>query len=113
KEISRLIRDHTREQDFVARWGGEEILLLLPETNADEATELASRLRQVIADHTFGDAGQCYHLTMTFGIACHVPGMTLNELMKRADRALYQGKESGRNQVVIVTASCNRPVQQA
>lgn len=112
KEISRIIRDHTRDQDFIARWGGEEILLLLPETSVSEATELASRLRKVIADYPFGDAGHCYHLTMTFGIACHLPGMTLNELIKKADQALYEGKESGRNQVVIATSSCNRPVQQ-
>ncbi|MDD2458979.1 MAG: diguanylate cyclase [Eubacteriales bacterium] len=111
KEIARLMRENTREQDFIARWGGEEILLLLPETGAGEATELAGRLRRVIADHPFGDSGQCYHLTMTFGIACHHPGMALNDLLNKADQALYEGKGSGRNQVVISSLSCTRSAQ--
>ncbi len=101
KELAQLLSLNVRAEDFVARWGGEEIIILLPETSPEEAAELANRLRLTIASYPFSSGDKILYVTMSFGICGHGPGMALNSLIDQADKALYESKRKGRNQVVI------------
>ena len=74
--------------------------MLLPHTDMPAAAAFAEVLRRSLDDTPFGGAG---HLSASFGVAVLLPGDTLDALMKRADRALYQAKGGGRNQVVCLT----------
>jgi len=99
--VAARLRDCVRDVDRVARWGGEEFILLLPETDSEGAVVLAEKLRQAVAEADFqlGDHG--LSVTMTFGVASFRKGESLDACIARADTALYKGKESGRNRVVI------------
>lgn len=101
KRVGAILEDHTRDVDRVARWGGEEFIILLPETGTDGAAVLAEKLREVIADNLFEFQGERLRITMTFGVAVHRKGETLETGIARADTALYHGKERGRNKVMI------------
>jgi diguanylate cyclase (GGDEF)-like protein len=99
--VSDLLKDRTRDVDRIARWGGEEFILLLPETEADGAGAVAGKLREAIADNLFEFEGKRLRITMTFGVAEHRKGESLETCIARADAALYHGKEHGRNQVMV------------
>jgi diguanylate cyclase (GGDEF)-like protein len=101
KRVADIFCANVRDVDRVARWGGEEFILLLPETELDGAATLAEKLRQTIADNLFEFDDQRLGITMTFGIASHRKGETLDACIARADTALYHGKERGRNKVMI------------
>ena len=94
--------------DRIARWGGEEFILLLPETDVEGAATLAEKLREAVADNVFEFGDERLGLTMTFGIASHRKGERLEACVaghirpELADAAaLYHGKERGRNKVMI------------
>jgi diguanylate cyclase (GGDEF)-like protein len=95
-EFSQRIRQHLRSCDSVARWGGEEFLILLPQTTLAAATTLAEHLRQRMADSPFADVG---NLTASFGVAEHIRHETEAEWFRRVDDCLYDAKRGGRNQV--------------
>lgn len=97
-ESSRLIADHLRRSDLLGRWGGEEFIVLAPETDLQGARLLAERLRLRLAVHRFEGVGD---LTASFGVAAHLPGDTGETLVHRADRALYEAKQAGRNTVRV------------
>ncbi len=101
KRAARLLQGRLREVDKVARWGGEEFILLLPETDLDGAAVLGESLRKTIAENLFEFGEQRLSITMTFGIASFRKGETLEACIARADTALYHGKENGRNKVMI------------
>ena len=88
-----------RETDIVARYGGEEFVVLLPDTGAAEAALVAERLRRAVADIDIGHAGDTVRLTCSIGGASKVPDFhdDREELLRRADAALYRAKEEGRN----------------
>ncbi len=86
-----------RETDTVARWGGEEFLVLCPSTRLAEAVELAERLRDGLASHDFGISRQ---VSGSFGVAEARQGECREGLLERADKAMYRAKRSGKNQVV-------------
>jgi diguanylate cyclase (GGDEF)-like protein/PAS domain S-box-containing protein len=97
----RLCRENMRETDVTIRWGGEEFLLLLPETSRETALVAAERLRQAIEAATVECHGQMINLTVSIGVA--EPGETdicADDAVRRADRALYRAKSAGRNRVV-------------
>jgi len=100
KDTAKLLLDGLRAHDFPARWGGEEFSILLPETDAKEAVMVAERVRKMIENHkwTFGE--ETLKLTVSFGLAQWEPGRKPASVFKEADRALYEAKEKGRNQVV-------------
>lgn len=97
KILGKLLSRQTRKSDFVARFGGEEFMLLLPETGIQTAFEVAEKLRQLIATAQFMYRGQQVPVTMSCGLAECLPGDTTESLYRRADAALYAAKQGGRN----------------
>lgn len=95
--IAETLDAEVRARDLVARWGGEEFLLVMPETTPQEAAQIAERCRRAIADAT--PAGVA--VTATFGVAGHREGESASALVRRADVALYHGKRTGRDRVEI------------
>lgn len=100
KDVAARLRERLRAQDAVARWGGEEFLMLLPETDLDGAGELAESLRQRIADVPAHYDGQDISVTLSFGVAVMDPTGPVDDSIRQADEALYVGKRTGRNRVV-------------
>lgn len=100
KGISRVLESQVRSSDKVARWGGEEFLIVLAGTAIDEATVLAEKLRVQIENHDFLEVPE---ITCSFGVAFIQPGDSIEQLVKRADDALYLAKEQGRNRVIEAT----------
>jgi diguanylate cyclase (GGDEF)-like protein len=96
-----MLRDRVRDVDRLGRWGGEEFILLLPETDANGAALLAEKLRDAIADNVLEYENRRLSLTMTFGVATFRKGETLEACIARADAALYEGKAAGRNRVMV------------
>jgi diguanylate cyclase (GGDEF)-like protein len=96
EDVARILRDATRNCDLPARWGGEEMAVLLPETDPNGAKRMAENLRQKIEEHLFPEAGK---ITASFGVASMSDGEP--DLFSLADKALYQAKKTGRNKVVL------------
>lgn len=96
-EIAELLKQHSRSSDNVGRWGGEEFVVICTETHLDGAAQLAESLRAIIASHMFTINRQ---ITASIGTTSLHLDDTLETLMERVDRALYQAKENGRNCVV-------------
>lgn len=97
KAVSKFMRSKIREQDIISRWGGEEFLLLLPETNLNGALVVAEKLRSGIEDLEMVYKGKRIAATMTFGVAAFGKEDSVDDTIKRADDALYIGKSKGRN----------------
>ncbi|MDV7103646.1 sensor domain-containing diguanylate cyclase [Vibrio sp. TH_r3] len=99
KAISYAMQEEARQEDVVCRYGGEEFLLFLANTNLEVATNIAERLRNKIEQHTFPTVG---HITVSAGLS-HWPGqpVKIEDVIKKADEALYQAKRNGRNQVQV------------
>ncbi|MDP2716043.1 tetratricopeptide repeat-containing diguanylate cyclase [Rheinheimera sp.] len=89
-----------RQQDHFGRTGGEEFLIVLPDTAQDQALAIAERLRQAIAAISFADSPQPLKITCSIGVSQYQPDEALNISLARADDALYQAKADGRNKVV-------------
>ncbi|WP_394203066.1 GGDEF domain-containing protein [Shewanella waksmanii] len=101
--IVRVISEHIRTSDFLCRWGGEEFLLLCPNTRLADAYQLAQSLRELIEDHRWPYA---IKVTSSFGVG-EKGKESYKELIERTDKALYQAKATGRNRVNISPASQN------
>lgn len=100
-EVGKIIRACTRNIDIPARYGGDEFLVVLTETNHEGAMHFCQRLRESIERTTFKNGEDSIQLTASLGFAITVPGEVLSarELVRRADHALYDAKRGGRNQV--------------
>ena len=94
--VAKLLKETGRSCDVVGRWGGEEFLVICPETTLGGATVLAEKLRSSIDRVRFAEAG---HKTASFGVAGFLPQDTVQTLIYRADQAMYAAKQSGRNRV--------------
>lgn len=103
KKIAEILKAEAREVDIVARYGGEEMVIILPETGRKRAAELAERIRERIASTVFNhmESQPMKKVTVSAGIATY-PVDAANEeaLVKRADTSLYEAKSNGRNRVV-------------
>jgi diguanylate cyclase (GGDEF)-like protein/PAS domain S-box-containing protein len=101
KKVTEIFRQAHRNIDILGRLGGEEFGLILPETEIDEATNLAERLREMIERASVFAKSQEVRFTISLGVAALRPeDNSLDDLMKRADEALYKAKDSGRNCVI-------------
>lgn len=97
KQIAALVRQRIRKSDIVARWGGEEFVLLLPDSELEEAIKVAQLLRKVIDEEDFESVG---NITCSFGVAALEENEDAEHLLNRADELLYEAKANGRNRVV-------------
>ncbi len=100
KAIAAKMRHQCREIDLVSRWGGEEFALLFPNTRPEAARVISERLRESIETMDLEDIAPGLHLTASIGLASHADVADHDRLVARADAALYQAKQTGRNRVV-------------
>jgi len=95
-ETATILQNSVRKQDYVARWGGEEFVVVCPETNLDETLLVAEKIRLALCQNTFTEVKL---VTGSLGVASYIPNESVNALMANADKALYQAKDNGRNRV--------------
>ncbi|GLH73514.1 diguanylate cyclase [Geothrix limicola] len=96
RQVADCIRAAIRQSDSLTRWGGEEFIVLMPETDPASAMVLAERIREGIAGHHFEGIGT---VTASLGVAEYLPFAPLETWLERADQAMYQAKRKGRNRV--------------
>lgn len=113
REVARRCQILVRASDLIGRWGGEEFLVMTPETALDGGSTLGERLRRAVADTpVILDTGERIHVTISVGIAEYTAAdADLASLLRRADMALYRAKANGRNRVVLATSPA--PLQPA
>jgi diguanylate cyclase (GGDEF)-like protein len=104
--VAQVLRENLRDIDLSARWGGEEFLVLLPDTDLAVAGIVAERLRRSLADFVVAVGADHVSVTASFGVStlCQVipgPEAALAELIRKSDQALYRAKEAGRNRVAL------------
>ncbi|GAA0854672.1 sensor domain-containing diguanylate cyclase [Aliiglaciecola litoralis] len=104
RQIAKLLQNQLRDGDVVGRWGGEEFVLLLPDTTADQAFEVAQKLRENLAKMTASTGSISLQVTASFGVSHTDTERALTDLLGYADDALYQAKRDGRNMVKMQLA---------
>jgi diguanylate cyclase (GGDEF)-like protein/hemerythrin-like metal-binding protein/PAS domain S-box-containing protein len=107
REVADRVRAVTRISDSLTRWGGEEFIVLMPNTSFSSALVLAERIREAIAGQPFEGIGQ---VTVSIGLAAYRPATSRDEWVERADRALYLAKQGGRNRVQPDPTHTEEPV---
>jgi diguanylate cyclase (GGDEF)-like protein len=100
KTISKLFTTSLRKQDICARWGGEEFLLFLPETNLKGGLTISEKIRKEIANTKIKYKDVTLKISMTFGVCVYNKLVDINKCISKADKALYEGKHSGKNIVL-------------
>ena len=103
KKVGDILRETSRDSDVVTRYGGDEFVLVLPQTNSDNAFNMAERIRSKIENYSFNINNNNFNCTISLGVAT-VPGKRIDssdDLLECADRALYESKRSGRNRVSV------------
>jgi len=103
--VAAALRESVRAPDLVARWGGDEFLVFLPETSLEEALGVAGRIQAQLAATPVVDGAQRLDARMTLGVAPMRSDSSIEELLREADEALYRGKHAGRNRIEAVTAA--------
>lgn len=98
KTLARIVQNKSREIDCLIRWGGEEFIIIAPETDSRGAAVMAEKIRKAVESHKFDTAGK---VTVSFGVTEMKREDTEDSLIKRADQAMYTAKEKGRNRVEI------------
>jgi diguanylate cyclase (GGDEF)-like protein/PAS domain S-box-containing protein len=100
--FGRILREHLRACDILARIGGDEFVVALPGTSAEAAAEVMERMRRELNGHIFSQAGTSFQISSSFGVAplrdSHRSG---DELIAEADRCLYEAKQAGRNRTLV------------
>jgi two-component system cell cycle response regulator len=103
-----VLTEAVRGSDVVCRYGGEEFLVLAPETSLDGALALGEKIRASATQRLFGDGERVFPLTFSVGVAQLAPGESAHDLVARADQSLYTSKEAGRNRVEALPAEEGR-----
>ncbi len=101
KHLVKIVKETLRSMDVIARFGGEEFLILLPETTVEAASQTMTRLQRELTKHFFLHDNEKVLITFSAGVALRRPNEEQGELVKRADKAMYQAKQSGKNRVVV------------
>lgn len=101
KRFAEISRTVLRDGDVLSRWGGEEFLLMLPETYPDAAMHFVDRLRLVLAQSRFDDIAPQLHVTFSAGVSLCIDSTRLDSAIERADVAMYFAKTQGRDRTVI------------
>jgi diguanylate cyclase (GGDEF)-like protein len=96
KEITKIVSNQLRKTDFFARWGGEEFMIILENTELEDAIQLAERLRKNIENYQFEKAG---HITISLSVAKLKSDEDIESFLKRLDELLYKAKRKGKNRV--------------
>jgi len=100
KQLTATLLDHVRPRDVLARIGGEEFALIMPESTIDEARTQLEQIRAAVADYSFEIEGQPRKITVSIGVACWSPEIiNTSDFLRQADEHLYRAKENGRNRV--------------
>ncbi|MYN44263.1 diguanylate cyclase [Pseudoduganella sp. FT93W] len=101
KHLVKIVKDTLRSMDVIARFGGEEFLILMPETTVEAATSTMTRLQRELTKHFFLHDNEKVLITFSAGVALRRPNEDQTELVKRADKAMYTAKQTGKNRVVV------------
>lgn len=97
--VGRTLTANVQKRDVVSRWGGEEVLILLPETDGKQAHNIAERLRKIIAETRLAYGDVSVSVALSLGVAEFSPELSVSELVSLADEFMYQAKTTGRNRV--------------
>jgi len=97
-EFTKIVQSLIRSTDLFGRWGGEEFILLLPATDEEGAFVVSDKIRDAVEKQKFNVVGD---ITISIGVSLHSKGDKMDDLIERADNALYQAKRNGRNKVVL------------
>ena len=101
KHLVKIVKETLRTMDVIARFGGEEFLILLPETTVEAAAQTMTRLQRELTKHFFLHENEKVLITFSAGVALRQPDEEQADLVKRADRAMYEAKKTGKNRVVV------------
>ena len=101
KHLVKITKDTLRTMDVIARFGGEEFLILLPETTVEAASATMTRLQRELTKHFFLHDNEKVLITFSAGVALRQPNEEQASLVKRADMAMYEAKKTGKNRVVV------------
>lgn len=101
KEVASIIQSKCRQLDVVGRYGGEEFIVMLSGAKAQDAANLADKMRQAVAAKKFKLGNVMYSTTISMGVAQYTDEKSKNELVDNADKALYQSKRTGKDKVTI------------
>ncbi len=100
RTVAKRLKDSVRPYDVIGRYGGEEFVVLLPDTNLEQSLVVAERIRNSMSGELFDVPGGQIPVTASLGVSCsNENDKGLNDLLKRADEGLYKAKEAGRNRV--------------
>jgi diguanylate cyclase (GGDEF)-like protein len=102
QSLSRVLKTRIRNSDFIGRYGGEEFCIIFSHTDAKLAFNVLEGIRKIFSSITHKSEDKDFHVTVSCGVCQYTQGMDLAELINKADGALYQAKEHGRNRTVIV-----------
>ncbi len=101
KHLVKIVKETLRSMDVIARFGGEEFLILMPETTVEAAASTMTRLQRELTKHFFLHDNEKVLITFSAGVALRRPNEEQTELVKRADKAMYTAKQTGKNRVVV------------
>lgn len=96
-EFAGLVQKELRSSDIFARWGGDEFIILLPNTGLDQAVQMAERIRDVVMSHNFNQVGT---VSCSFGVAVYEKGDDRNTIVQRVDNRLYSAKKNGKRSII-------------